>query len=60
MFRRAPKALRRARIADFRLHDLRHTWASWHVMSRTGLRELGYDDTAAVVRFFTDSEPDPC
>lgn len=49
------RALRRAGIEKFRFHDLRHTWASWHVMSGTSLRELmelgGWKSYEMVLRY---------
>ena len=48
-------AVKRAGIEDFRFHDLRHTWASWHVQNGTSLQELqklgGWKDFNCVLRY---------
>jgi len=45
----------KAGIKDFRWHDLRHTWASWHVMNGTSLSELmelaGWSSYSMVKRY---------
>ena len=48
-------ALKRAGITDFRWHDLRHTWASWHVQNGTPLAVLkelgGWSDIKMVMKY---------
>lgn len=49
------KALKRAGIENFRWHDLRHTWASWHIQNGTSLQELqqlgGWSSFEMVLRY---------
>ena len=54
-------ALTRASIEDFRWHDLRHTWASWHVQQGTPLhvlQELGGWESAEMVRRYAHLSAD--
>ena len=49
------RSLAKAEITHFRFHDLRHTWASWHVMEGTSLQELmelgGWKSYEMVLRY---------
>jgi len=54
------RALEKASIKDFRWHDLRHTWASWHVQNGTplhDLQELGGWDSVEMVRRYAHLTP---
>jgi integrase len=55
------KALKRAGIENFRWHDLRHTWASWHRRAGTPtheLQRLGGWRTARMVERYAHLAPD--
>ena len=54
-------ALKAAGIADFRWHDLRRTWASWHVQAGTPLhvlQELGGWESVEMVRRYAHLSSD--
>jgi hypothetical protein len=54
-------ALKRAGLENFRFHDLRHTWASWHVQNGTplfALQELGGWETERMVRRYAHLSAD--
>lgn len=49
------RAVKQAGLTDFRWHDLRHTWASWHVQAGTPLNVLqelgGWSSYEMVLRY---------
>ena len=54
------KALVRAGIENFRWHDLRHTWASWHVQNGTplyDLQEMAVGSRESMVRRYAHLAP---
>lgn len=54
------RACRAAGMVDFNWHDLRHTWASWHVQRGTPLmvlKELGGWETIAMVQKYAHLAP---
>lgn len=54
-------ALERAKVRNFTWHDLRHTWASWHVQAGTPLpvlKELGGWNTMQMVMRYAHLAPE--
>lgn len=54
------KATKRAGLEGFRFHDLRHTWAAWHVLAGTPpiiLKELGGWSSLAMVERYGHLNP---
>lgn len=55
------KALKNAGIENFKWHDLRHTWASWHIQSGTPLyvlKELGGWESMEMVMRYAHLSPE--
>ncbi|WP_439327866.1 tyrosine-type recombinase/integrase [Lonepinella sp. BR2357] len=55
------RAMERANIKNFRFHDLRHTWASWHAQAGTPLytlKELGGWETLEMVQKYAHLNAD--
>lgn len=54
------RVLKKAGIEDFRWHDLRHTWASWHIQNGTplgALQEMGGWESSEMVRRYAHLSP---
>lgn len=55
------QALEKSNIHNFRFHDLRHTWASWHVQAGTPLytlKEMGGWETLEMVKKYAHLNAD--
>ena len=55
------RAFAKSGVTNFRFHDLRHTWASWHVQSGTPLfvlKELGGWKTLEMVKKYAHLAPE--